>query len=473
MLSTQKCFFFLEKPNSDITHPDYVPSIVAISKTEKHLKNIERHNSRKRRELMPTKASKKRKLFSPDCAEETKAIPTTADNQNDIDFNAEVVLDEHTPLDVTGPASKTNDLNGVIDDTDGISNPQLSLTILQEHEVQTEMNFLRREKEALTKKVYSLEEQLIFSRYDTSLLLKNNQASQYLTGLNSDVFFKVISFLKPCLKVPRMNIPLENQILMTLVRLRLNIPQEYLSLQLGLSKSTINATVQKVINLMYYKLKFLIHWPDRDYIRQTIPAVFKQYFPKLTCIIDCFEIFIERPGKLNARAYVYSNYKKHSTVKYLIGCNPLGAVSFLSSGWGGRATDCQIVRNSGFLSSSLHYPGDQILADRGFTLQDDFAASCSAELLIPAFTKGKSQLTPREVEITRQIAHVRIHIERVIGVIKSRYSILDGPIPITMVKSWTDESNNNVPNIDRLVHVCAALANLGTGIVYKDLHKDH
>ena len=118
---------------------------------------------------------------------------------------------------------------------------------------------------------------------------------------------------------------------MTLVRLRLNLPFKYLSIQTGLSLSTVNATFMKIIELMYVKLKFLIRWQDRDHIWKTLPPPFKNNFPKLTSIIDCFEIFIERPKNLKARAQVYSNYKKHSTVKFLIACSPLGAVTFLSN----------------------------------------------------------------------------------------------------------------------------------------------
>ena len=56
-------------------------------------------------------------------------------------------------------------------------------------------------------------------------------------------------------------------------------------------------------------------------------------------------------------------------------------------------------------------PGDQILADRGFTLEQDFALDSGSELIIPAFTKGKKQLPAKEInESTRKIASVRIHI---------------------------------------------------------------
>ena len=103
----------------------------------------------------------------------------------------------------------------------------------------------------------------------------------------------------------------------------------------------------KILDLFYTKLHFLIHLQDLD-IRQTVPPIFKQHFPRLTCNIDCFEIFIDRPVNLKARAQVYSNYKKHSTAKYLISCSPLGAINFLSNGWGDHATDTYIVRKIWF-----------------------------------------------------------------------------------------------------------------------------
>ena len=156
-------------------------------------------------------------------------------------------------------------------------------------------------------------------------------------------------------------------------------------------------------------------------------------------------------------------------MKYLISCSPIGAVAFLSPGYGDRAIDIKTVRESGFISSKYHYPGDQLLADRGFTLEEDFAVNCSSELFIPAFTKGQKQLTAKEVETTRQIATVRIHVERIIGKIKNRFRILDGPLPITFIKPLIDECGEDlVPAIDKLVTVCAPLVNLSTGIVYSE-----
>jgi len=74
------------------------------------------------------------------------------------------------------------------------------------------------------------------------------------------------------------------------------------------------------------------------------------------------------------------------------------------------------VRPTLFLQ--FHQPRDQLLADRGFTMVEEFVTGCVAELLIPSFTKGKKQLSPKEIEVYRKISSVRIHTRRVIGLLK-------------------------------------------------------
>ena len=48
----------------------------------------------------------------------------------------------------------------------------------------------------------------------------------------------------------------------------------------------------------------------------------------------------------------------------------------------------------------------------------------SATLDIPAFTRGCDQLAPGDIEATRNLANVRIHVERIIGAVRQRYQIL-------------------------------------------------
>jgi len=46
------------------------------------------------------------------------------------------------------------------------------------------------------------------------------------------------------------------------------------------------------------------------------PFVFRNPLEKVAVILDCFEIFIERPSILKARAMTWYNYKHHNTFEY-------------------------------------------------------------------------------------------------------------------------------------------------------------
>ena len=107
---------------------------------------------------------------------------------------------------------------------------------------------------------------------------------------------------------------------------------------------------------------------------------------------------MERPSNLLARAKTWSSYKHHHTAKFLIGITPQGSVSFIFRGWGGRVSDKFITEYCGFLTKIL--PGDIVLADRGFDISDTVGSVCNAEVRIPAFTKGRSQLSPLDIEST-------------------------------------------------------------------------
>ena len=147
-----------------------------------------------------------------------------------------------------------------------------------------------------------------------------------------------------------------------------------------------------------------------------LPEFFQNdQFHKVRCVIDCTEIFIDRPSALKARVQTNSNYKRHNTVKLLVGASPIGAVVFLSKCWGGRVSDKQIPQDSGFLEKLL--PGDVVLADRGFQMDEEFAF-VGAKLMVPAFTRGKSQLSAQEVKKSKLMSRARIHVERVIGRLK-------------------------------------------------------
>ncbi|EEC06750.1 conserved hypothetical protein, partial [Ixodes scapularis] len=124
------------------------------------------------------------------------------------------------------------------------------------------------------------------------------------------------------------------------------------------------------------------------------------------------EVTLRRPRKLIARAQTFSAFKANHSTKLLAVIAPNGLIMFLLKVYGGRASDKTIVRTYEVEDHLL--PGDEIMADRGFTLGTHLETR-GISLNMPAFTKRKDQLTEEEVTRTRRIASVRIHVERAIN----------------------------------------------------------
>jgi len=129
---------------------------------------------------------------------------------------------------------------------------------------------------------------------------------------------------------------------------------------------------------------------------------------------------------------------------------------------GGHASDKYITEHCGILKKLL--PGDIVIADRGFDIAES-VGMMQAQFHIPAFTKGKQQLSALEVENTRTIANVRNHVERVIGSVRQRYTILQGILPIDLLSS---RKGKEIPLVDRMIHVCCALNNLCNSVISFD-----
>ena len=104
-----------------------------------------------------------------------------------------------------------------------------------------------------------------------------------------------------------------------------------------------------------------------------------------------------------------------------------------------------------------------VLADRGFTCNDK-AQMVLAEVKTPPFTKGKKQLEKQDVDWSRELSVVRIHVERVIGVLKQKYTILQGTLPISLISDSKDD-NDHEAVIDKIVKVCSACINMCPPVV--------
>ena len=143
-----------------------------------------------------------------------------------------------------------------------------------------------------------------------------------------------------------------------------------------------------------------------------MPEVFKKVYPNTRTIIDATEFFIERPSSLLNQACTFSNYKNRNTVKVLIGATPSGAISCVSQSFKGSISDKKLVELSGLLQ--MLEPGDEIMADKGFLIQD-LLAPLGVRLNVPPLLQSKEQIPVNEVLVTKKIAQLRVHVKRAIG----------------------------------------------------------
>jgi hypothetical protein len=278
----------------------------------------------------------------------------------------------------------------------------------------------------------------------------NEKSCKFYTGLSLCVFVTLVSCMRKFSPNRIKCMCEEDQLLVVLMKLRLGLLHNDLAYRFNVSSAAISLIFSSWLPVLSEQLKQLIVWLPRDVIKATMPACFRKLHAKTTCIIDCSEVFIQRPQGLLNRAVTYSNYKSHNTTKFLVCISPKGSIMFVSPCYGGRASDRFITNNSGFLGYLL--PGDSVMADRGFTIQNDLLPY-GVSLNIPVFRRGLKQLHKVDVIKTRRIATVRIHVERVISKLKN-FRILKCVIPTTLV-----------PLLDDIVMVCCALCNLQSDIV--------
>lgn len=203
-------------------------------------------------------------------------------------------------------------------------------------------------------------------------LFKSDERVRFYTGLPSyEVLMVVFEQVAPHVnrRTQTLNKFQENVTVLMNSKLRLDILFQDLAYRLTVSIARISPIFSAWMVVMDAKLFPLVYWPEREQLWHTMPMSFQYAFgKKVTVIIDCFEVFIERPTDLLARDQTFFSYKRHNTIKILIGITSQGSICYVSETWGGCTSDKFLTENCGFLEHLL--PGDMVMADRGFTITE-------------------------------------------------------------------------------------------------------
>lgn len=243
---------------------------------------------------------------------------------------------------------------------------------------------------------------------------------------------------------PPRRLSLEEEFFATLVRLRLGLPLKDLARRFGIAESTFCVIFNTWVILLAKELEQICCMPPVSNIAVKQAGCFHN-FDNVRIVLDCTEVFSQTPSSLAAHQHMHSNYKHHSTVKFLVGMSPSGAVIYVSSMWGGRASDKKITSESDKLLMSLQ-PGDKVMVDRGFTIAKELPDGVT--LIIPAFkSRNTGQFTKAQLEYSEKISVARIHVERAMRAIKE-CQILATEVKVAMIS-----------NYENIFKACAYLVN--------------
>lgn len=210
----------------------------------------------------------------------------------------------------------------------------LSLTIFMKinHQYSDDKSTIK----VLEKKLKELEGKLVSQNYEISEMRKklNNISFSYESFEDDDIRSKFFTGLDTWnhLKIFYENIqsdlPSSNSkcsltkwqsFILTLMKLRLNHSFKDLAYRFDIGEKTASRIFYSYLRAIYYAVGE-IEWPENEAIRDSMPKSFKKsYGNSVVAIIDCFEIFTEKPADLEISAMFYSFYKSHHTVKFLIG----------------------------------------------------------------------------------------------------------------------------------------------------------
>lgn len=279
-------------------------------------------------------------------------------------------------------------------------------------------------------------------------IVKIRNRPQFYIGVPKNCYF-LINIIHEHTGIP------VNHILLCLKKIRLDTKFSELSDEFGITVSYASKVFKENIPKIAKVMRPFIVNLEKTAIKRCLPIAFRKNYHETTCIIDCLEIEIQKPGKALHQALTWSEYKKANTIKYLISSTPNGLVNYISQGYGGRISDVCLVENCNFLNSLPS--GSQIMADRGFKHIESLLLGIGSKLIRPPSILLGNKLSKKEAKETKKIASLRIHIERIIRRIRE----------FAFLKPHSCINSNFLGKLDDVIVIASGLINLQTSLINK------
>ena len=187
----------------------------------------------------------------------------------------------------------------------------------------SQVEFLQSENQRLKKELQKAIETLQHFRVEH--IKYNDKLVHFYTGFASFMVFSAFfTFLGPVVnhlnywgakpgprrRVRNRKLDPENQLFLTLVKLRLNLKHRDLAFRFGISETSVSRYITTWVCFLYHHLNEIDWTPSTEQVAGTLPYAFKEKYANTYAIIDGTEIFLQRPSDLYLQSSTWSEYKQ-------------------------------------------------------------------------------------------------------------------------------------------------------------------
>ncbi|KAK6171030.1 hypothetical protein SNE40_019291 [Patella caerulea] len=101
---------------------------------------------------------------------------------------------------------------------------------------------------------------------------------------------------------PARKLTITQELMVVFLKLRLNLTNELIAVLFNISASVCSQIITTYLKFLAHQFKCLIFRPTMEEVKATLPDCFKETVPNARGIIDCTEIFIEKPNSHDVQA---------------------------------------------------------------------------------------------------------------------------------------------------------------------------
>lgn len=211
--------------------------------------------------------------------------------------------------------------------------------------VEAENYFLKQEVDTLKNDLENLSLNFSFRHIQN----KDHLVSVYTGLLTCDIFLALYSLFEnkklnyfagwQIVRKPKID-----QLLLTLMKLKLNLLNDDLAVRFGISRETVSNIFKTWLFAIHEVLfqQLMEDVPTRNKNKLCMPSSVSS-FTNCKIIIDCTEMSTIHPKNMESQRTTYSSYKHKNTLKGLVGVAPNGVVTFASKLYPGSTSDKKIT----------------------------------------------------------------------------------------------------------------------------------